>query len=258
MRRLSLSIALLLAALLLAAMAQGELIQRGNLRVAFNGRLFPRALPRTHLAPVTVQLGGSVATTDGSRPPRLQKISVEMNRAGRIFVAGLPVCTAGELQQTTTAAALALCRDALVGHGTFNANVDFPNAPLIPTRGKVLAFNARIHGGPAMLLHIYGSTPVRLTFVLPFGISRRSDGEFGTVFSTQFPKLASNLGYVTDIELTLGRKYGYRGRQRSFLSASCAAPAGFPGATFQLAKATFTFAEGQRLSTGLTRDCRVR
>lgn len=258
MRRLAVSIALALTALLVTTVAQGELIQRGNLRVSFDGRLFPRALPRTHPAPVTVRLDGSVGTADGSRPPELRKISVAMNRAGRLFVAGLPVCTAGELEQTTTEAALALCRGALVGHGSFAAKVDFPNAPLIPTRGKVLAFNARIHDKPALLLHIYGTTPVRLTFVLPFEISRRSDGEFGTVFSTKIPKIASNLGYATDIELTLGRRYGYRGRQRSFLSASCAAPAGFPGAIFQLARATFTFAGGQRLSTGLTRDCKVR
>jgi hypothetical protein len=144
MRRLAVSIALAVTLFLVAAIAQGELIQRGNLRVVFDGRLFPRALPRTHLAPVTVRLGGSVATTDGSRPPRLQKISVAMNRAGRIFVAGLPVCTAGELQQTTTAAALALCRDALVGHGTFDAKVDFPNAPL--RFASPLSFRSRFHG----------------------------------------------------------------------------------------------------------------
>ena len=33
---------------------------------------------------------------------------------------------------------------------------------------------------------------------------------------------------------------------------------GFSGASFPLAKATFTFANGQRLTTGLLRDCKVR
>jgi hypothetical protein len=207
---------------------------------------------------VTVRLDGSVGTVDGSRPPQLREISVAMNRAGRLSVAGLPTCAASLLQQTSSAAALDLCRSALVGHGRFVAKVDFPNAPLIPAQGKVLAFNSRIAGRPGMLLHLYGTSPVRAAFVLPIEIERRSHGEFGTVFSTRIPLLASDLGYVTDIELAIGRRYRYAGKRRSFLSASCAAPAGFPGAVYQLARTTFTFAEGTKLTSRLTRDCKVR
>jgi hypothetical protein len=58
--------------------------------------------------------------------------------------------------------------------------------------------------------------------------------------------------------MKIGRTYRYRGAQHSFLSASCAAPAGFPGGVFELAKATFSFANGQRLATGLSRECKVR
>jgi hypothetical protein len=249
---------MLVVALLAAVAARGEVYQWGNLRVSLNGRLQPRALPRAHPAPVTVHLNGSVGTVDGSRPPQLRKISVAINRAGRLFTAGLPTCAASELQQTSTASALASCRAALVGHGRFAANVDFPGAPLIPAQGKVLAFNARIHGQTAMLLHLYGSNPVRAAFVLPIKISHRSRGRFGTVFSGRIPKLASDLGYVTEIELTIGRRYRYAGERRSFLSASCAAPAGFPGAVYQLARATFTFAEGTQRTGRLTRNCTVR
>ena len=58
--------------------------------------------------------------------------------------------------------------------------------------------------------------------------------------------------------LTIGRKYHYRGNQRSFISASCAAPAGFTGFPYELAKATFTFAGNQKLTTRLPGDCKVR
>jgi len=109
-----------------------------------------------------------------------------------------------------------------------------------------------------MLLHLYGSSPVRAAFVLPFEISHRRHGQYGAVFSTKIPELASDLGYVTEIEMKIGRTYNYKGERRSFLSASCAAPAGFPGGIFPLAKATFSFANGQRLTTGLSRDCKVR
>jgi hypothetical protein len=181
-----------------------------------------------------------------------------MNRAGKLFSTGLPVCHSSQLQQTSSEAALSHCRPALVGRGSFAVNVDFPNAPLIPAKGKVLVFNSRIDGKQGMLLHLYGSSPVRAAFVLPFKIEHRIQGEFGTVFSTKIPTLASDLGYVTKIKLTIGRKYRYAGKLRSFISASCAAPAGFPGVSYQLAKTTFAFSDGTNLTSHLTRDCTVR
>jgi hypothetical protein len=258
MRHLALAAVLALTASIAVAAARAELIQQGNLRVSFDARLLPRELPRERRAPVSVSLGGSVTTSDGSSPPQLREMTVAVNRAGHVSVEGLPICRAPELQQTTTEAALERCGNALVGRGYFAANVDFPGAPLIPARGHLLAFNSRLQGRPAMLLHLYGSSPVRAAFVLPFRISHRRRGDFGTVFSTKIPELASDLGYVTEIAMKIGRRYRFAGERRSFLSASCAAPAGFPGAIFKLARATFTFANDQRLSTGLARDCRVR
>ncbi|MGH2975295.1 MAG: hypothetical protein ACRDLL_10570 [Solirubrobacterales bacterium] len=258
LRRSSIVFALVFALAALAGGARAELIQKGNLRVFFGGHLAPRALPREHPAPVTVSLSGSVATADGTRPPQLREMTVAVNRAGLVSVAGLPRCPAGLLQQTSSDAALERCRSALVGHGHFAANVNFPDAPLIPAQGQVLAFNSRIHGRPGLLLHLYGTSPVRAAFVLPFTIAKRNSGNYGTVFSTRIPELASDLGYVTDIEMTMGRRYAYKGKERSFLSASCSAPAGFSAAAFPLARGTFSFANGQRLTTSLARDCRVR
>jgi hypothetical protein len=258
MRRLAISAILTLIALTCAVAARGELIQKGNLRVQFDGQLRPRALPREHRAPVSVNLEGAVSTVDGTRPPQLREMTIAVNRAGVVSAAGLPTCRAPVLQQTSSEAALRACRPALVGRGHFAANVDFPGAPLFPARGEILAFNSLNHGRPGMLLHLYGSSPVRAAFVLPFEISHRPEGRYGAVFSTKIPELASDLGYVTEISMKIGRTYNYKGQRRSFLSASCAAPAGFAGAPFPLAKATFSFADGQRLTTALLRNCKVR
>jgi hypothetical protein len=257
MRRLALA-ALLLACLPAGVAAARQFVQEGNLRVAFEARLLPHSLPREKPAPVTVQLAGAVRTTDGSTPPQLREISIAMNRAGIVSVAGLPSCSAPRIQQTSTEAALAECRGALVGRGHFAANVNFPGAPVFPAKGQVLVFNNTHNEKMGLLLHLYGSSPVRAAFVLPFKIERQGKGKFGTVFSTRLPRLASDQGYVTDIALNIGREYNVRGQKRSFISASCAAPAGFPGAFFELAKATFSFAGGQRLVTHLPGDCKVR
>jgi hypothetical protein len=257
MRRLAIAV-VLLACLPAGVAAARQFVQQGTLRVAFEAKLLPHALPRERNAPVTVHLAGAIRTTDGSTPPQLREISIAMNRAGIVSTKGLPSCQAPELQQTSTEAALAACPGALVGRGHFAANVDFVGAPVFPARGTVLVFNSSTKNRPGLLLHLYGASPVRAAFVLPFRITRRSEGRFGTVFTTRIPRLASDKGYVTDIDLTIGRKYHYRGSQRSFISASCAAPAGFTVVPYELARATFTFAGGQSLISRLPSDCKVR
>lgn len=258
MRRRALSIALVLAGLFGGTLAHAELVQQGNLRLAFNGRFEPHALPRNQAAPVSVNLSGSIATVNGGRPPRLRRISIAINRHGEISTAGLPTCDPAELEATTTQTALSRCRSALIGHGRFGANVAFPTQASLPVEGKMLAFNSVIHGKHVILMHIYGSNPVQATIVLTFHISHRKRGTFGTVFTTQIPTIASELGYVTDLNLTFGRRYRYKGHPQSFLSASCSAPPGFPGGLFNLAQGSFSFANGQTLTTTLSRDCLVR
>lgn len=258
MRRLALTIALGAAALLGAAAAHGELAQQGSLRLSFGGSFAPRALPRHRAAPVSVRLTGAITTTDGSQPPRLRTISIAVNRHGRVSTLGLPVCPAARLEQTTSSVALARCRAALIGHGRFEVGVGFSEQAPFPVEGRMLAFNGRVGGRPAILMHIYGRAPVEATVVLPFRISHPRRGEYGTVISTRIPQIAANAGYITDISFTFGRRYRYRGRRRSFLSAACAAPAGFPAAVFAFAKGRFGFANGQTVPISLARDCRVR
>ena len=256
-RRLALAVAVL-AALTSTGLARAELSQEGNLRISFSGGFTPRSLPRERPAPVSVDIRGAIGTTDGSHPPALRRIEVALNRNGRLSTRGLPPCSAPQLQSTSTETALERCGPALVGRGHFGADVEFPSLSPIPAAGRMLAFYGRQDGRPALLLHLYGTTPVRATFVLPLTISHRAKGRFGTVLSASIPTLAAGTGSVTEIDLRIGRSYSFHGQRRSFISASCAAPAGFPGAVFSLARSNFYFADGRQLTTTLTRDCRVR
>jgi hypothetical protein len=75
--------------------------------------------------------------------------------------------------------------------------------------------------------------------------------------STTLPKSAQNWAYLRGFEMTLDRQSRYRGKAHSFVSAACAAPAGFPGAVSPLAKASYGFANGQHMKTTIVRSCRV-
>jgi hypothetical protein len=256
--RLLIPILLLILSMLGAGLAQAELSQDGNVRISFSGGFTPRSLPRDRPAPVTVDIQGEIGTTDGSHPPAVQRIEIGLNRNGEISTQGLPACTSPLLQSTSTEVALSRCRPSLVGRGRFKADVQISSPSPVLATGKLLAFYGRSEGKRALLLHLYVTIPVRATFILPLTISRRAKGLFGTVLSAKIPTLAGGLGSVTQIDLTIGRNYTYKGQPRSFISASCPAPAGFPGAVFSLAHGSFYFADGKKIGTTLTRDCRVR
>jgi hypothetical protein len=93
--------------------------------------------------------------------------------------------------------------------------------------------------------------------VVPLALTRH-EGQFGTVLSANVPVLAGGFVSVTELQLRIGRRYGFERAPHSYLSAACAAPAGFPGAVFPFARGNFTFAGGRTLHTVLTRDCKVR
>jgi len=258
MRRVLLTTVVLALALAAAGIARGEVAQSGGLRLAFDGRFAPQSLPRDRSAPVTVNLEGSITTADGKPPPQLRRISIAVNRYGSFFTQGLPRCSPSQLEQTSTQVALSRCGDALVGRGRFGANIDFPTTTTLPVEGKMLAFNSRVGHRQAILMHIHGWRPVQATIVLTFIVTHRRRGTFGTLLTARIPKLASDLGYVTNVSMSFGRRYSYAGKRRSFLSARCAAPLGFPGVFFPFAKGSFGFAGGQWVTATLSRNCRVR
>lgn len=242
---------------LAASFAHAELTARGDLFVRFSGGIAPSALPRDSRAPISVSVAGTIRTLSGERPPALRRISVSINQGGLLDSRGLPVCKRSQIEPSSTKEALARCGPAIVGHGSFDAEVAFPEQAEFPSNGRILAFNAVIGGKRAILAHVYGSKPAPITRVVVFHI-RESEGTYGTILTGALPVSLNRWGYLKRISLSLHRDFTYRGQRRSYLSAACEAPAGFPGATFPFAHASMTFEDGRTLSSTLTRSCKVR
>jgi hypothetical protein len=231
--------------------------QRRGVRVGFDGKLTPHVLPRHGTAPVGIVVDARISATGGEDPPQLRRITIAINRNGRFTSKGLPICRINQIQPSTTEGALAACRGSLVGEGSFSANVKLPQQSPFPSAGKVLAFNGKANGKPAILAHIYGTEPAPTSIVLPF-VLRKSRGTYGTTLEASLPQATGSWGYVTGLRMNLRRHFTYRGHSRSFLSAGCPAPAGFPSAAFPLAKTSFDFAGALTLDAVLTRTCRAR
>ena len=247
------------AALCVAAvsLAHAELSERGGLFVRFKGGIDPNALPRTELAPIAVSVAGTIKTLSGERPPSLRRIRIELNRGGVLDSRGLPDCHYRELIAASAAQAMAACGGALVGSGSYSAETAFPEQQTFPSQGKIRAFNGTYGGGEAILAHIHGNDPGPITRIIVFHV-RRQAGTFGTILTGNLPDSLNHYGYVIGIHLRLFRRYTFGGERRSYISAACAAPQGFDIATFPFARASMKFADGRRLSSTLTRSCRVR
>ena len=240
----------------LGALAQAELTREGDLIVSFQGAIAPNHLPRTDAAPVSVRVAGNVKTTHGLRLPQLRTIAVAINRTGRLYDKGLPTCGIATIQPATEAVARQRCADAIVGTGHVTLVVRLPSQADYISRNNLLAFNGpRRHGAKLILAQIYSKNPPG-AIVLTFTVKKHS-GVYGNVIETTLPSYAENWAYLTSFEMTLGRTYRYQGRQRSYISAACAAPAGLPGALFPFAKATYKFGGGEVLSTKINRTCKV-
>jgi hypothetical protein len=254
MRRLLVALALLLS--LMAATAHGERAQRGNLIVTLDGGFAPRALPRDRPAPVAVQLMAGLRTSDDSTLPRVTRVELAIPGQGLISNRGLPTCKPRWIRNATTATALEACRPALIGTGRMVAQVKIPSQPAFAVHARLLAFNGKVHGRRAVVIHGIALQPPTVV-VLPFLIQLRP-GRFGTVLTAYLPPNLGPWPRFARFEMGLFRRYTYRGRERSYISASCPLPKRVPFGLFSFAKATFTLADGRRISKGIARSCRAR
>ena len=247
-RSLKATAATIVAVVLFSSLASAEVSQKNGVRVKVTGSMSPTKLPRQGSAPIGVSVAGTISTTDPGVFPKLKEVAIAINENGRLDTRGVPLCRYGHINPSTTQEALAACRSAQIGEGSFSADVRIPDQSPFPSKGKVLAFNGKLKGKPAIFAHIYGTKPVPTSYVLPFLISR-TKGTYGSLLEASLPQVTGEWGYVTGISLNLDRRV---------LSASCPAPSGFTKASFPLARTSFAFEGGTTLTSILNRSCKVR
>ena len=182
-------------------------------------------------------------------PPQLTALRIELNRHGRLDYQGLPTCEYSRIQPGSSSHALAGCRPSLVGKGSFSATITLAGQEPYPTEGKLLVFNAIQNGKPVLYGHIYSPRPFATSFVIVFRVTQLRKGTYGIILNAPLPAAMKAWGRLTGLEMTLNRRYNYKGKSHSYISSGCPAPKGFPGAVFPLARASFAFVGGQRLSS---------
>jgi hypothetical protein len=259
MRQLKLTAVVAMCLLGASFPAHAEVSTDGDVITTFDGGFTPTRLPRAEPAPVAVHVAGNVrsASGDGARIPQLRTVTIAINRQGRLFDRGLPVCDVASIQPADEAHALATCGESVVGSGQVTIQAHIPTQPFFEVKARILAFNGpRRHGHKLILAQAYAPDPPG-AFVLSFTV-KKGRGVFGTVMSTTLPASAQQWAYLTHFALTLRRTYTYNGKTHSYVSAACSAPPGFRSAVFPFGRATYGFDDGRSLTTEIARRCTVR
>jgi hypothetical protein len=245
---LAVAIALTVAGIATAGNAPQKVVV-GNLELTFNGGFSPKTLPKTTPAPIALTAEGQIKTLDGSHPPALTEFLVETDKSGIVNTTGFPTCTSGKLQSQDTAHAEAICKSSIIGTGKTNIQIAFPESKVVPVSSKLLVFNGGTKGGvTTFFIHAYITVPVPSAVVTTVKIKKIHNGPFGYLSTASVPKIAGGSGSVTSFALTINKKYTFKGKKMSILSASC------PSGKLQ-AHGTAVFSDGTRASAGIVRPC---
>jgi hypothetical protein len=231
----------------IAMAAKDTVVESGNLVVTIDGSsgLTPKALSKSKYTPVAFTAAGSVRTKDNSQAPPLKEVLLNAPNTA-VTTKGYPTCSSSDLQARDTAAVKKACPDSIIGTGTTKVSVKFPEQNAIPATSPLLVFNGGQSGNTTTLyIHAYLTQPITTAIVTTVKIKKSGSG-IKTV--TSIPKIANGAGSVTDFSLKIDKKFTYKGKKVSVLSAKCI------GGKIT-AQVTAKFYDGSQLSSDVLRTC---
>ena len=236
------------------AAQQTTIIRAGNLVLHAGVSMSPSALSKTTMTPISVTASGSVQTADGSHVPPAQTLNLQVDKHFRVESTGLPTCTAGKIEASSPAQAMKACGSALVGKGRVTGQVEFPESAPFNTKGPLLVFNGPASAaGPAypdMYFYTYVDVPAPTAIVATAKLTKDS-GKYGFTISVTIPEVAGGSGSLTGFELTVNRRWPYKGTQLSYLNAECP-----DGHFYNQVEAAFR--GGTKISGLLVNSCRSK
>jgi len=241
----------LICCVLFAGAANAALVRVGNLVLTADGGFKPSALPRTTYAPINFDGEANLRAVDGSAPPALQQLILDFDRDGKLTTAGLPVCQPASLEEVTPKEARARCPGAIVGTGRASALVSEDGLPLFVVSSPLTFFNGpRLGGKPTVIMHARITAPAVQSFVITIPIEKRH-GRYRYRATVDFPPIAGGHGSLTHLSASIGKRYRFGGRERSYVSARC-------GDGIFSTHGRFTFADGTVIDGSVEKACTVR
>jgi hypothetical protein len=241
----------LICCALLAGAANGALVKVGNLVLTADGGFTPRVLPRKAFAPIAFKGHADLKAVDGSVPAPVQRIVLDFDRDGRLSTAGLPICQPASLEEVTPDEARSRCHGAIVGTGHVSVLIAREGQPPLPASSLLTLFNGpRLEGVPTVILHARTTVPATQNFVVTIPIETRR-GLYRYRATIDVPPIAAGRGSIVHLDAAVGKRYRYRGTERSYASARC-------GDGILRTHGRFSFADGTIIDGSVEKACTVR
>jgi hypothetical protein len=217
-----------------------------RLEMTFHPSVTPKKLSRVEATPIALDIDGRIGTVDGSRPPAVREIVLDLDRHIAIHARGLPVCQGGQ-RDVRFPDLKSRCKNAIVGRGRVGFQIQFPEQPSIPTESELVVFNGggQRTGETKLYAVAYLTQPITTSFVMAISIRRRSDWS-RLIFDV--PKLANDAGSLTHLSFKLKRRFARNGEAVDLLTGRC------PGGTIQ-SRVKALFGDGTILQADTLQTC---
>jgi len=208
-------------AIAVAGGAGAALVKVGPLVLRADGSFKPSQLPANKYAPIELIGRADIKVTTGGPPPALREVELDFDRDGQLFTKGLPKCTVAKIRSATTRQARNRCENAIVGEGFIGAYFREGETQVKGSAPATLFNGPPQDGNPTAIGHVFTDFPSPRTYVVVIPIERRS-GAYAYRAHIDVPKIADE-GVLTHIDGHISRRFKYRGKNRSYVSAKCSA-----------------------------------
>jgi hypothetical protein len=217
------------------------------LELEFSAAFAPKVLPRKELAPVALGIRSEFRYSDGSPPPPLKTVTVNLDRNWALETTGLPACGRATLAGHGTAGARRICRNAIVGSGITQVVVPSSQRPVsLP----LTLFNGGDEEGTTTLL-VHSRIPASPPVVVPVKLSKHPNGIYELEATAAIPQIAGGKGSVLSFSLSIRRFVGPEGVRQPYVVARCR------DERIQI-RMTSIFVDGTTLSGTVLRACSAR
>lgn len=144
------------------------------------------------------------------------------------------------------------CTPALVGNGTAELILAFPESKALPFKAKVFLYNGGTRNAIAKLwMYIPIPVPTPRAIIAPIKVTKRDQGRYGTEVVAAVPEVAEGYGLFERLSININREYVFKGQRRSVATFRCA------DGKFQ-ASGEATFLDGtQAAAPAAIRSCAV-
>jgi hypothetical protein len=249
------TITALLAAIAATAALAGPVVTGpdGNTQ-SIDSSIKPKKLSKTKLTPATLSvttLTTSTTAANGVPSPAIHA-TIDFDKNAALYTKGLPTCNPSQVQSKSTEEAERACGRAKIGSGHAIALLPV-GAAVYNVEQTVTAFNGTPKGGkPTVILHTYGTTPLQTSLVLVGTVSNYGKEGYGPRLDLEIPLIAGGTGALKEFQVTINKKWRYKGQQRSFIAAKC------PNSKKLKARGKFTYRDGESLTAYSKQTCAQR